>query len=164
MSENIEVLNPYNENHVKLFTTYDQKTQITNGISKELENIHNQYTEEEFKQIDRKSLEITRTIFLEKDGKISSYCNLQGEKDRKLCQLILGPVENLKEAEQLLKNAENYAFDTLGMEELIFLDSKASPLPSKYFLNHNYESLGEESGQEVYMKSRVLEPKNSYQI
>lgn len=164
MVEKIEVLNPYNENHVKLFTTYDQKNQITDGISKKLENIRKQYTEEEFRQNERKKTEITRTIFLEKDGRISSYCNLQGEKDRKLCQLMLGPVENLKGAEQLLQSAEKYAFDTLGMEELIFLDSKKSFFPSKYFLNNNYESLGEESGQIIYMKSKVLEPKNSYQI
>ena len=43
MVEKIEVLNPYNENHVKLFTTYDQKNQITDGISKKFERNWNNF-------------------------------------------------------------------------------------------------------------------------
>ena len=81
--------------------------------------------------------------------------------------MTIDNTSNFKHQEKLLEEAENYAFTTLGMEEIIILQEKSRSIPSNYFKNRSFEDLGMESNMQVYMKSRSSEIKDNqtnYQI
>ena len=64
----------------------------------------------------------------------------------------------------MLQEAENFAFTTLGMEEVVLLQEEGTRIPTTYFSNHGFEDLGVESGMQIYMKSRNIDKNSAYQM
>lgn len=164
MREQIVIANPYNETHIKLFQEYERENKISNTTSEYLQKIKSMMSESDYQQLEHEKPELVQILFLEQDDKIVTAAHLIGEKDRKVCRMAIDNTTLPKYQEKLLQEAENYAFTTLGMEEIVFLQEEGSRITSTYFKNHNFEDLGMESGKNVYMKSKISEKFSKYQI
>lgn len=79
-----------------------------------------------------------------KYGIITDVCSAHFEKDIKMCRLQFNKNNNFKNRE-LVFLAKNYAFDTLGMEEVIISIEADDLSLSKQLLDNGFESLGEEN-------------------
>lgn len=164
MNEQVVVANPYNEEHIHMFQRYEEQNNICAKTSQHLMKTKTLMKEEEFRRLEQENTEITRILFLQKKGKIITAAHLVGEKDRKICRMIIDNIASHQQQEKLLAEAEKYAFTCLGMEEIILLQEQGNQIPSTYFASHEFEDLGVESGMQVYMKSRAPEKQPTYQI
>lgn len=164
MKEQVVIANPYNDEHIHMFQRYESQNNISSSTSQYLIRIRNMMKEEEFRRLEQENTEITRTIFLQKKGEIITAAHLIGEKDRKICRMIIDNTTSHQQQEKLLTEAERYAFTSLGMEEVILLQEQGDQIPSTYFASHEFEDLGVESGMQVYMKSKGPEKQETYQI
>lgn len=164
MKEQVVVANPYNEEHIHMFQRYEEQNNISSKTSQYLMRTRTSMKEEEFRRLEQENTEITRIIFLQKKGEIITVAHLVGEKDRKICRMIIDNTASHQQQEKLLAEAERYAFTSLGMEEIILLQEQGNQIPSTYFASHEFEDLGVESGMQVYMKSKVPEKQATYQI
>ena len=66
--------------------------------------------------------------------------------------------------EKLLIEAQNYAFTSLGMEDIVLLQEEGNHIPSSYLKEQGFEDLGIEAGMQVYTKSRQTEKITTYQM
>ena len=80
----------------------------------------------------------------DKYGIITDICSAHFEKDIKMCRLQFNKNSSPKNRE-LVSLAKNYAFDTLGMEEVIISIETDDISLSKQLLDNGFESLGEEN-------------------
>lgn len=164
MKEQVIVTNPYNKEHVKLIEEYENENNVEKRTSEYLKKITDMMSEADYNQLEKERPEITKTIFFQQNGKILTIAHLMGEKDRKVCQVMIDNTTNPKWQEKLLEEIENYAFTNLGMEEVVLMQEEDSHIPDSYFARHNFENLGIESGMQVYMKSKNIEKLTTYQI
>ena len=164
MKEQIIIANPYNENHIKLFQEYEQENNITNQTSEYLLKIKNMMSESDYRQLEHEKPEIVQILFLLQNNKIVSAVHLIGEKDRKVCRMAIDNTTLPKYQERLLEEAENYAYTTLGMEEIAFFQESGNRIPISYFKNHNFDDLGMENGKRVFMKSKAIDKLSEYQM
>ncbi len=162
MKEQVVVANPYNEEHIYLLEKYEAKNNLTHTTTQYLKNTKKLMSEIDYRQLEQETPEIVKTLFLQENGNIITVLHLIGEKDRKICRMTIDNTSNFKHQEKLLEEAENYAFTTLGMEEIIILQEKSRSIPSNYFKNRSFEDLGMESNMQVYMKSRSSEIKDNH--
>ena len=164
MKEKIEVANPYNEEHIIRLKEYEDKNQLSNTTSNYLLKTKNMLSEADYRQLEQTTPEIERTLFLSQNGNIITVAHLLGEKDRKICRMTIDNTASTKFQEKLLMEAENYAFTSLGMEDVVLLQEEGNHIPSSYLKEQGFDDLGIESGMQVYTKSKELEKVTTYQM
>lgn len=164
MKEKIEVANPYNEEHISMFQFYETKNKLPNTISNNLQNTRSILTETEYKQLEQELPEINKIVFISQNKNIIAVAHLLGEKDRKLCRIIIDKATNIKFKEKLLTEAENYAFVSLGMEDIVFLQEVNGQISSNYLKRQGFDDLGTEAEMQVYTKSKESNKKTAYQM
>ena len=164
MKEQVVVANPYNEEHIHMFQRYEEQNNISSSTSQYLIRTKNMMGEADFKRLEKESPEITRILFLQNKGEIIAVAHLIGEKDRKVCRMAIDNTTLPKYQERLLEEAENYAYTTLGMEEIAFFQESGNRIPISYFKNHNFDDLGMENGKRVFMKSKAIDKLSEYQM
>lgn len=157
MREQVVVASPYNNEHIKLIKEYETRNGLKNSTSEYLQKTRNMMSEIDYKQLEQERPEILKTLLFLNGEKVMTIAHLMGEKDRKVCQMTMDNTSSPKWQEKLLEEAENYAFTTLGMEEIVFLQEEGTHIPTTYFSNHEFDDLGLENGMQVYMKSRSVE-------
>ena len=156
MKEKIEVANPYNEEHITMFKEYENKNQLPNTTSNYLLKTKSMLSEADYRQLERTTPEIARTLFLSQNGNIITVAHLLGEKDRKICRMTIDNTASMRLQEKLLMEAENYAFTSLGMEDVVLLQEEGNHIPSSYLKEQGFDDLGMECGMQVYTKSREI--------
>ncbi|MDD6757319.1 MAG: hypothetical protein PUE33_04575 [bacterium] len=163
MKEQVVVANPYNDEHIRLIEEYESRNDLKNSTSEYLQKTRYMMSEIDYKQLEQERPEILKTLLLLRGDKIITVAHLVGEKDRKVCQMTIDNTTSPKWQEKMLEEAENYAFTTLGMEEVVLFQD-GTQIPTTYFSNHEFDNLGVEYGMQVYMKSRNIEKNTTYQI
>ncbi len=164
MKEKVIIASAYNDEHIKLIEEYETRNSLKKSTSEYLQKTRNMISEIDYRQLEQERPEIVKTLLLLSGKKIITIAHLVGEKDRKVCQMTIDNTTSPKWQEKMLEEAENYAFSTLGMEEVVLLQEEGTQIPIAYFSVHRFEDLGVESGMHVYMKSRNIEKKIAYQI
>lgn len=154
-TEKFFVADPYNDNHIMLYSEFEEKHGISATTSSSLIGIRSTFTEEEYTTNVRESNEIHQNVFLQgKDG-ISDCCHIQGEKDMKSCRIFFAPLQTGKNR-KLLHEATTYAFDILGMED-IFVTVPLRSTDQNLLAcleTAGFESLGEVDGNITYLKEK----------
>lgn len=120
-------------------------------------------SEADYRQLEQTTPEIARTLFLSQNGNIITVAHLLGEKIVN-CRMTIDNTASTKFQEKLLMEAENYAFTSLGMEDVVFLQEEGNHIPSSYLKEQGFDDLGIESGMQVYTKSKELEKVTTYQM
>ena len=164
MKEKIEVVNPYNEEHISMFQAYEEKNKLPNTISSNLQKTKNILTESEYRQLELELPEVNKILFISQNKNIMAVAHLLEEKDRKICRIIMDKATNIKFKEKLLIEAENYVFTNLGMEDIVFLQEENGQLSSNYLKKQGFDDLGTESQMQVYTKSKEINKKAAYQM
>lgn len=153
-TEKLFIADPYNEEHIKMFSDFELTNSITTKTSTYLKSMKEKYTKDEYDEYLKESNIITQSLFLEDNSIIKDCCYINGEKDRKACTLYFSPLKEETKNRRLISIASDYVFNALGMEE-VFINANTndtnlvSNLKSKGF-----ESLGEENGVITFLKEK----------
>ncbi len=156
-TERFFIADPYNDEHIRLITDFEQTNGITTVTSTLLRNIRQTRTEEKYKAEARESNEIHQSLFLQYENYITDTCHIQAEKDMKSCRVFFAPIEGTRNR-RLVTLATDYAFDVLGMEDVFVTISsdQRDRLLSENLLDKGFESLGENEGTIIYLKEKEI--------
>lgn len=158
--EKINLMNPYDEKQRSRIIQYEQETSIGPLISSRIDQIASSYTEEELQNYKKKSNNIEEYIVLEESNKIKGICQIQGEKDRRTCQIsIIGNKEQSKE-KKILVLATEYAINNMGMLEVFLMVDRKDKDIEKYLIIKGFENLGEENGKTLFLKEKNEDKRN----
>lgn len=108
------------------------------------------------------SNEFDKYIYTEKDNQIDSVFLIQCLRDIKTCNVIWLNADLSKKS--LIKDATNYALEILGMEEAFINVANNNPNLIKYLEKNDFESLGEEDGNIIFLKEKTEEQLKSKTI
>lgn len=111
---------------------------------------------------DDNSNEFDKYIYTEKDNQIDSIFLIQCLRDIKTCNVIWLNADLSKKS--LIKDATNYALEILGMEEAFINVANNNPNLIKYLEKNEFESLGEEDGNIIFLKEKTEEQVKSITI
>ena len=137
-AERLFILDQQNEDHIRLLDEFQTEN-----------NIDLSYC---LKQ-DEDSNSINECLFIEESSKMRDFCQIQGVKDLKKCNINVARIET-KRKRRLIPNAIDYALNTLEMEEAYV---NISPKDERLAMNmelDGYESIGEQDGNLVFLKER----------
>lgn len=157
MKEQIVIASPYKEEHIQLIKNYETRNNLPPTTSQYLNTTRSMMSEIDYKQLEQEKAEVAKILYLLQGETIMSLAHLLGEKDRKVCQVSVDDTTNSKWQEKLLEEVENYAFNILGMEEMVVLQEEGTHIPKTYFIHHEFDDLGVEDGLQIYMKSKDIE-------
>ena len=155
--ERLYILDPYDNNHIKLLSDYENENNISTKSLEKLLKARETLSKEEYQELRKKSNDVEISLFLEELDKIKDLCFIQGEKDRKTCKLFFSPVLPKTKTRKLLNLATDFALNTLGMESVFVLTDKNDKLMHDRLENIGYESLGLEDNLIIYLKEQELE-------
>ncbi|MBQ2640000.1 MAG: hypothetical protein IJF92_04525 [Bacilli bacterium] len=130
-----------NKEHLELFEDYERKNNLHNILDYIREN-------------DLNSVILKQILFLKDKEGIKDSCFISAEKDKKTCFIDFPNTDQVFRNRTLITYAENYSFNTLGMEE-IFIQTK---IDNKNLINNleskEYENLGDTNGLITFMKEK----------
>lgn len=99
------------------------------------------------------SNDISLELVLQEKEKVKDTCLIQGYKDIKSCTITFVPKK--KKNRKIAILAADYAFNTLGMEE-VFLSINPDDTSMLDYLDANeFECLGDEKGSIIYLKEKT---------
>ena len=152
-TERFFIADPYNDEHVRLISLFEEENGITTVTSTLLRNIRQTRTEEKYKEEVKSSNETHQSLFLQDDTAITDSCHVQAEKDMKSCRIFFAPIPSGRNR-KLIALATDYVFDVLGMEDVfVTIDSNAPDCELMENLELNgYENLGTDNGNILYLK------------
>lgn len=164
MKEKVIVANPYNDDHISMLEEYENNNGISHTTSDYLKNIKNMLSEVDYRQLEQERPEVVTTLLLIRKNEILTMAHLIGEKDRRVCRITVDSTAQPRQQEKLLDESEKYAFGTLGMEDIIYMQEAGNHIPSQYFLNRGYDDLGIEDDMHIYSLSKTAEKTSSHTI
>lgn len=155
-TERFFIADPYNDEHIRLISDFEETNAITTVTSTLLRNIRQTRTEEKYKEEAKESNEIHQSLFLQDDDSITDTCHVQAEKDMKSCRIFFAPLTNSGRNRRLVTLATDYAFDVLGMEDIFVTVTAGGTerLLIEDLEGKGFENLGEENGCITYLKER----------
>lgn len=156
-TERFFIADPYNDEHIRLITDFEETHGITTVTSTLLRNIRQTRTEEKYKEEVKGSNEIHQSLFLQLDDTITDTCHVQAEKDMKSCRIFFAPITTPNNR-KLVTLATDYAFDVLGMED-IFVTVTSGQEDRQLSANleqKGFENLGEDEGTVTYLKEKEI--------
>lgn len=153
-TEKFFIADPYNEEHIRLFDTFEQEYNIQTKTSAYLKDTSKQYSKSEYQQIERSNNSICQSLFLQDNGKIKDSCHIQGEKDIKTCTIFFAPIKSNSRNRHLLSLTTDYAFNVLGMEEIFVLVHQEDTNLKLQLETKHFENLGLENGYITYLKEK----------
>lgn len=163
-TERLYLANPYNRNHLNLIQSFEKEHDITSSASTFIGEICTKFSEEEYEQRKKQDNEINEIIFIESNSKIKDLCQIQGEKDVKICYVTFAPIKVSKKR-QLVTLATDYAMNTLHMQEVFMRILPEDRSMLQILTNQGFENLGEDRGTIIFLKDYVeeLTPKRKAQ-
>ena len=156
--ENLFLADPYNDAHIEAITKFEEEYKIKNKISEELKKIKNNIPRNQYMEDTKNSNNITSYVYLEEKGQIKDECHIQGVKDIKKCHIAFAPIHDSEHTlfrKKMINQAEKYAFQILGMEE-VFLKVDKTNKNIVAYLESRYENLGEDNGKILFLKEKEI--------
>ena len=144
-TEKLYIADSHNKEHLSLLKDFEQKEEIGNIFTNQLEKEGN--PDENI---------IDQQLFLY-EKEVTDVCQIQGEKDRKVCALFLAPLKTPPKKRRLLTLAIDYIFNALQMESLHISVKENDKILRQDLENRGFENLGMESGLIIYLKEKEEE-------
>ena len=161
--EELIVVNPQNKEHLELIEKYEKENEINTRTSSYLKRM-NQMSEEEYKNYKRTTNEINESLLLKKENQIKDTCHIEGEKDRKVCNISFSPIRTKLKNRRLISLAIDYAFHVLGMESIFVKISQEYKNMIENLEIRGFENLGIENNDIIYLKENeeIKDNKGTY--
>ena len=144
-SERLFLWDPKEKQHQQFLknTLQDVHDEGLLGFLKELPN---------YSKDDSGDNETTDIFILEEKEKIKDCCVIKAEKDIKTCMVSLMPSLFKGNNREIIISATNYAFNRLGMQQVLVSTSLEDQNGKKFLEDNGYESLGEQDGNYLFLK------------
>ena len=144
MTDNLFSIDINNKEHIKLLKDYERKNNLSNIIS--------------YLTSDNSNSIIINEILCSKNKEgIKDICFIRAEKDKRT--FFIDFIDKNKDIRNktLITYAENYAFNTLGMEDIFIQTKNTNKSLVKILEDKNYENLGEDKDTITFIKTRELD-------
>ncbi len=151
-SEAFYILNPYNDEQVKKLSIFEKENDLF-GIIDSIKKIRSIDKETYLKNMSEAN-EIEEILFSTRDDKVVDCCFIQAEKDIKVCRVNLLNIKDTNKRRYMPIYAKEYAFDSLGMEEVFIEINPDDKVMQKYLRDRDFECLGENEGKIVFIKDK----------
>ena len=151
MNKNYFVINPYSKDDLTKIINFEKDIDKV-FISKSLEEAKTSMSEEEYDNLKKTSNTITVDFCLKENDEIKDMCHIVGEKDIKTCYVSLAPIKGKRK--RLINGLTDYVFNTLNMEQLFISIKKEDTNIIKTLEEEDFESLGEENNQLLFLKDK----------
>lgn len=142
MHDEVVIISRAHQEYIDRLLEYEERNHISRDFLKNINESNEDYPED------------YTILGLCQRGLITEVAYLKTEKDLKVCQIELDGVSSVSEQKRLLKQAENFAYTNLGMEEVLFLENEAGGISSSYLIEDGYEDLGEEGRCHIFIKPK----------
>ena len=159
--ERLFLLDPYNDKQLNMVSVFEQENNLK-GLVDNINKIR-LIDKEKYLNNKKESNEVDEVLFTEKDSKITDYCYIHGEIDRKICSITQVDIKNKSKKRKLPVLASEYALNSLGMEEVMIYVSYEDTAMQNYLIMKGFESLGDNNGNLIYIKDRE-EKENSQRM
>lgn len=151
MNKNYFVVNPYNNDDLTKIINFEKDIDKV-FVSKSLEETKTSMTEEQYNNLKKTNNTITIDFCLKENNQVKDMCHIVGEKDIKTCYVSLAPIKGKRK--KLIEQVTDYIFNTLNMEQLFITIKKEDSTIIKTLLEEDFESLGEENNQLLFLKDK----------
>ncbi len=151
MNKNYFVVNPYNNDDLTKIINFEKDIDKV-FVSKSLEETKTSMTEEQYNNLKKTNNTITIDFCLKENNQVKDMCHIVGEKDIKTCYVSLAPIKGKRK--KLIEQVTDYIFNTLNMEQLFITIKKEDSAIIKTLLEEDFESLGEENNQLLFLKDK----------
>lgn len=155
LKTNVYIADPYNDNHINLYSDFEKEANIENGVTPYLLNIKKTYQKKQFHELEKNSNENLVSLFITNSNKMSDYCVIKYEKDRKIASVTYPEINRPKR--KIIKASEAYVFDVLSLEEMFVSVSINDKLLIKDLEESEFESLGVDNGSIKFIKEKNLD-------
>lgn len=155
--EKLVLMNPYQNKHIKMIEQLEQDNNQKPQLSSYLKHISLIITQEEYRNTKKRENTFEEYMMLEESSQAIDICQIQGEKDRKVCQITFPfPIISHKRKAFIL-NVTDYCLNQLGMMEVLIHLNQSNKEYASFLEKKGYENLGEEEGKIIYLKEKVIE-------
>ena len=153
-TERLFLVDPYNKEHIEMIDEFEIKNELKSKISTYLKTLNSSVSKSTYLERKKTANDIDESLFIEKDGKITDYCYIHGEKDIKTCKIKFYPLKIKNIKRKLPSIAADFAINTLGLEEVFIDVDENDNNMIKYLETHDFECLGMENNKIIYLKER----------
>ena len=144
------VIKKDNLEDIKLINKYDKYDNVITSIDEETKKAV--MSEEEYKELQRKSNEIEHELVIEHENKTKEVCYISGLKDIKQATLTFSDLKNI--SKKIVSEGADYALNTLGMETIFINTEKDNQKLTKLLNDLNFINIGEVDGKTTYLKEK----------
>ena len=148
--EELIIVNPFNKDHIDYINNYEKENEISTKTGSYLHRIINM-SEQDYLNM-QKSNEIEQSLLLKRDNIIKDSCHIEGEKDRKVCNITFSPIKTKLRNRRMITLAIDYAFNVLGMEDIFVKIRKDDKNMIENLEIRGFENLGNEKDDIIYLK------------
>lgn len=152
-NERLLLVDPYDEDYKKMIEEFEKENEISTTLKSFISEAPD-ISKEEYEQNKRLSNEIKESLFLEFNRKVTDLCYIEGEKDRKACNISFAPLKRRLKKRDLIEIATDYAINHLKMEDIFVRLSPEDKSMIDSLGQHGFENLGENEGEIVFLKER----------
>ena len=156
-TERLFLLDPYSDVHYELMKEFEQKNELTDTITKSIDEIKQAMTKDSYIQSKKENNEFNEILIIIQNGKVKDSCAINGVKDRKSCTISFQPLKIKLKNRNLVTIATNYALNTLGMEEAFTIMPLENQSIMAMLEPQGYENLGIEGNTIMYLKEREIQ-------
>ena len=156
------LIDPYQNSHIRMIEQLENENNEKKEISAYLKHISSSFTNEEYQNHKKHDNSIEEYLVIKESEQIKDICQITGEKDRKICQLVFPFSTKNPKRKNLILQATDFAMNQLGiMEVLISINPDSKELAS-FLEKKEYENLGFQDGKIVFLKENVKESDKGY--
>ena len=149
--EHLLIINPYNSEHRDLITKFEKDNSIDESLSGLLNHIN---TSKELQDERKESNIVDKDIAFIEKSEIKDICHINGEKDRKTCQISFLGKYSKKYIKRFIITVTEYAINNLGMLEVFINIDNMDKEIKNYLISQGYEDLGTENGKAIFLKEK----------
>ncbi len=153
-TDNFFIADPYKDEHIKLFMDFENANDYKRPVTTYLTGIRKAYDKESYNKIVRNNNELNIIIFMMNKNKMSDYCYIKGEKDRKVCELFFAHLNFPSKNRHIMEKASFYALNILGMEQVFVSIAQEEKDLYHQLINSGYEDIGEVNGKRTLIKEK----------
>lgn len=155
-TEKVFLVDPYDEKHMEMIREFEERQQPVVSFASRLEELRHSVSKDEYDRQKKEKNEIEESLFLEKNSKILGVCHIYGEKDIKLVKMNIFPTKTKENVRKCIPYFMDFVFKSENVEEVFLMIDPKDKETLQYLESQNYECLGEEKGEILYLREKEM--------
>lgn len=153
-TERVFLVHPYDDGHMQMIKDFENSHSCFGKWTNQLEILRSSLSKEEYDKEKLQKNEIDEILCCERGSKILGICHVHGEKDIRLAKIHI--VSASGKSQKMIPEILDFVFRQWQIEEIFMMVHPEDRDTIHYLMSQNYEDLGEESGERLYLVEREM--------